>query len=293
MTTHWQHETVESFDGVELSGYFGIPETEQGIIVLLHGYGEQAVAYQELAQNWLAQSYAVYAFDLRGHGKSGGERGHVNRFTDFLDDLDLILARIRDRHQSRPLFLVGQDLGALIAAMYVMTQRPQIAGVILSGLITSIPFVGWRLQLIRLLAKLTPQRPFGPSTLDYWAYEGQGPETGTVGFGLAGMRVRLLAEIDFAVEQVFANADQFLVPMLVIHGADDQQASPRLAEQLQGLALSYDKDFWCLAETGHHILGSQDHNRLWARLSDWLAVRRSRQPDKHDEDTDRGLNEQL
>ena len=84
-------------DGMPLRADFYVPAAadataERGLLVLIHGYCEHRGRYGHVAEHLLKQGYTVLAGDLRGHGESGGERGFVQRFADYVDDIDALRA---------------------------------------------------------------------------------------------------------------------------------------------------------------------------------------------------------
>jgi len=88
------------------------------VAVIVHGYGEHIGRYREVA-NVLAQGgWGVLGFDQRGHGRSSGQRGHVDRFTEYLDDLDVVRRHARlladDAKLPRCDAIVAHSHGALI-----------------------------------------------------------------------------------------------------------------------------------------------------------------------------------
>jgi len=102
----------------------------------------------------------VFSFDLRGHGRSDGKRGHVSSFRDFVDDLESFRRLVqREVSEACPLFLFGHSMGGLIALRHLQ-QHPRAAwsGVILSapalGIRMHVP--GWKKTASRILARLVP-----------------------------------------------------------------------------------------------------------------------------------------
>lgn len=64
------------------------PEGEiKAVLLVAHGYAEHSGRYQNLVNYFVPRGYAVYALDHRGHGRSGGERVFVKRFSDYVVDL--------------------------------------------------------------------------------------------------------------------------------------------------------------------------------------------------------------
>src|SRR5258706_6736040 len=104
------HETVWSATG-----------TAKGAVVIVHGYFEHGARYAHVGKAWAARGWNVHGLDFRGHGQSGGLRGFVKRFDEYLDDTDAALAHAR--LDGKPLFLVGHSMGALVATEYVL-HRP-------------------------------------------------------------------------------------------------------------------------------------------------------------------------
>ena len=67
----------------------------------------------------------VWALDHRGHGRSEGRRCYVNRFTDFLKDLEISEGTAREMHPESPIHVIGHSMGSLIANQYVASRRKQ------------------------------------------------------------------------------------------------------------------------------------------------------------------------
>ncbi|MGE5124254.1 MAG: lysophospholipase [Acidobacteriaceae bacterium] len=127
--------TRKAFDGLELFFQCWQMEGEpKGVINLVHGLGEHSGRYSQWA-NWLNRAgYHVIAYDLRGHGKSAGLRGHINSFDEFVNDTEILLQEGAARFSGLPQFLYGHSLGAIISWVYVLRKKPELAGVILTAL---------------------------------------------------------------------------------------------------------------------------------------------------------------
>ncbi|MGE5595922.1 MAG: lysophospholipase [Hyphomicrobiales bacterium] len=105
----------------------------RAVLAICHGYAEHSGRYKHVALALNAHGYAVEALDLRGHGRSSGERVTVDNYDEYLDDLGGFLARVRERNAGRPLFLLGHSMGGGIVVSYVIARRPALDGVLLSG----------------------------------------------------------------------------------------------------------------------------------------------------------------
>ena len=110
-------------DGTRLHGQGWMPEPAWGVIVIFHGIAEHGGRYAWLADRANARGIGVLTVDLRGHGRSPGERSYVERFDDYLLDVDALWARARELAQGMPLFLMGHSMGGAIALRWVAQGR--------------------------------------------------------------------------------------------------------------------------------------------------------------------------
>ena len=81
-------------DGLRLFRHGAQPVgTPVADVAVLHGYAEHLGRHEEVTRALCGAGYAVHLFDCRGHGQSGGKRAHVDSFDEYLQDLDVFLAR--------------------------------------------------------------------------------------------------------------------------------------------------------------------------------------------------------
>ena len=129
-----RRETLESFDGVELFSMSMHTSKPKAAVLFLHGIGEESETYQAEMKILKRDRFSVYSLDLRGHGKSPGYRNLWQSYEDTFEDLDIMIARLRERHgRHTPLYLLGYGFGGLIAASYLALQNQAIAGLIVCG----------------------------------------------------------------------------------------------------------------------------------------------------------------
>ena len=126
-------DTFEANDGLKLYYQAWIPENPKAIVQIIHGYAEHSSRYGFVVEKLLANGYAVFAHDNRGHGKSEGLRGYVNKFEEFVDDAYKFTKLIQEKHPDFPIFLLGHSMGSQIA-QYVIALYPDVyKGLVLSG----------------------------------------------------------------------------------------------------------------------------------------------------------------
>src|SRR4029453_15625012 len=100
------------------------------VLPLVHGYAEHSGRYEHFGAWFARRGLAVHGYDQRGHGRSEGPRCHVDRFGDYLDDLDRLLECVRAEHPGPPLVLVGHSMGGLVVASSLSDRRPPLAAAV-------------------------------------------------------------------------------------------------------------------------------------------------------------------
>ena len=103
-------------DGTELFYQtWTVPEA-RGTLVVTHGFAEHSEAYDRyFAKGMNPKGWNVISWDLRGHGRSQGKRGHVESFKLYNDDLNTFIKFLqRQGKLTQPYALVGHSMGGLI-----------------------------------------------------------------------------------------------------------------------------------------------------------------------------------
>jgi alpha-beta hydrolase superfamily lysophospholipase len=140
-----RRELMTTTKNLELSGSHGrlfvrrwcVPNPSR-VVVIAHGIGEHSGRYEHVARRFADDGATVYAPDHAGHGRSGGEFGHIDDIEDLAEDLGLVIDLAREENPDLPLALVAHSLGGLITTRYL--QRNGTDG--LAALVLSGPFYG-------------------------------------------------------------------------------------------------------------------------------------------------------
>lgn len=145
-------------DGTELVYDAYETDAPRAAVLVLHGWFDHGGRWREVAERLRDAGFSAYVLDQRGHGRSGGRRGHLSRFSQLLGDLQAFRRVVRLR-TNRPQALVGISFGGLVALRYLETQpSDQIAAAVVAA-----PWLGlafrpsvWKLALARTLADVWP-----------------------------------------------------------------------------------------------------------------------------------------
>ncbi|MBN1428746.1 MAG: alpha/beta fold hydrolase, partial [Anaerolineae bacterium] len=125
---------LQGFDDVNLFYQCWRPEKKtRSVLAIIHGFGEHSGRYVNVVDHFVPCGYAVYGFDLRGHGRSLGQRGHINRFEEFRGDVAAFVQMIARLEPEIPIFLWAHSLGGMIGLATILHHPQGLHGAIISG----------------------------------------------------------------------------------------------------------------------------------------------------------------
>jgi alpha-beta hydrolase superfamily lysophospholipase len=270
--------TLRAADGTRLHALRWPADRPRAALLLSHGLGEHAGRYAALARDLAPRGIEVHALDHRGHGRSGGARAYVDRFSRFVDDFEAFRLHAVDALPAGlPVFVLGHSLGGLIALRW-LEAHPE-AG--LAGAVLSAPLLGvktkaprWKLALSGMLSRLLPWLPLSneidPAELSGDpAYVRSYREDPLVH---ARITPRLYTEMMAAIGDAVAERGRLALPLLfLVPGADSivrEEETLRFAAGLAG-------DVTVRRYPGfrHESLNELERARPVADVAGWIEAR--------------------
>ena len=264
-------ETLSSSDGVQLNVYRWIPEHAESSVLISHGWSEHAGRYDEVARWFASQGYAVHALDHRGHGKSEGLRGHVRRWSDYVEDLELVRQTIPESSQ----YLLGHSMGGLISVAYLLSYPENFRAVALSGpgMDVSYPVPLLKVMLSKALSQLWPTLRFdgevdpeivcGKADI-VEAYRNDPMNHGKVS-------ARWFVEYLNTVESIKSQAHQLRTPLAIWHGQEDKLVEPWVSEKFFERLSGEHKQIQLVPDMLHEILYEEDWPEIASQMKDWFT----------------------
>jgi alpha-beta hydrolase superfamily lysophospholipase len=269
--------TFQAPDGLELFYRWWRPEEEaRAVIAVAHGLGEHSGRYEHVGQRLADGGYAVYALDHRGHGRSQGKRGHVNRFQEYLDDLEAFF-EVLDRREpvELPRFLLGHSLGGLIALAYALRNPQRLRGVIVSSPALRVAVeVPWYKALPgRLLSRLWPGLTMGneldPTALSHDASVVQAYiEDPLVHDRIS---VRAFTELMRAMAATLRQAPSLRVPVLIMQAGDDRLVSPEGSKRFYEALTLEDRQLTLYGGYFHELFNEVGRDAVFQEVEAWLS----------------------
>lgn len=124
-------------DGVEIFYRYwpSLNPHAKGAVVLLHRGHEHGGRVAHLVDEMQMPDHAFYAWDARGNGKSGGERGYAPSFAALVRDVDCFMREIeaQDGFGTQDIAVVAQSVGAVLAATWVHDYAPKLRALVLAS----------------------------------------------------------------------------------------------------------------------------------------------------------------
>ena len=159
-----KHETfsLKTADGLSLRGNCRAPDhAPSAVLCIIHGLGEHIGRYELFARYLNEAGFAVLAADMRGHGRSGGRRGHISSFEALMKDISIIIEEAGRLFPGLPVFLYGQSMGGNLVINYALRRGNGLKGIIASSplLRTATPPPRWKHLLGKCLRGLLPFLP--------------------------------------------------------------------------------------------------------------------------------------
>jgi alpha-beta hydrolase superfamily lysophospholipase len=266
--------TFES-DGTEIYYQEWSVDRSDSVLVIVHGWGEHGGRYSDIADYMAERGISVYAPDLRGHGRSGGARGHVRDFNDYIRDLESMMRIVREKEGEKKTFLLGHSLGALITLEYANTHP--VDGLILSGFglrsagrlsfLGRIPFVNSvPIPVLTISARLLGKRAISglcnnQSALEEYLRDRLGHGTFTL---------RFLEECSRESGRLKGRENFGVGACLILIGSEDRIGSPEDARWLY-YALSSDKKLIVYEGMKHNIFDEAEKEKVFYDVYEWIS----------------------
>jgi alpha-beta hydrolase superfamily lysophospholipase len=270
-TLEWSWNTA---DGLTLWARGWKPVRPKATVCLVHGHGEHVGRYEHVAAALAQRDYALMGFDLRGHGRSGGARGHTPSYEALLEDIDEFCRQVAARQPGLPRFLYGHSMGGNLVINYALRRRPNLRGVIATGPWLELAFQPppLKVALGKLMNRLAPSftQASGLETkaLAHDAAVVQAYENDPLVHGQ--ISARLFIAMYEAGQWALQHAAEFPLPLLLMHGDADRLTSAEASRRFAAAAPQGICTLRLWPGFYHEIHNEPEKEQVLQVLLDWL-----------------------
>ena len=273
---HYSEFHLSAPNGLRLFGRQWLPAQAaeiRAVVCLIHGIGDHSGRYQELVSYLVNRHFAVLAIDQMGHGQSEGRRGHARRYDDLLDNVALLLRKAQTDYSGLPIFLYGHSWGGNQVINFALRRQS-----VLQGVIATSPWLR--------LGFTPPRWKVGLGQLMRWVYPSLSQPSGLIADHISRDKavVEAYRRDPLVHSQITASmfvhshaaglwalkhADEFPLPLQLIHGSQDKLTSPEGSQEFA--AKRKDKVSFRLFEgmyhETHHEIGKEE---VFRTIGEWL-----------------------
>jgi alpha-beta hydrolase superfamily lysophospholipase len=254
---------------------------KKAVLINLHGLGDHSGLYPNLAGYFPVRGVAVYAFDMRGNGRSPGQRAYLESWKEYRGDLHAFVGGVRAWEPGVPIFLLGNSLGGLVVLDYVLHHPDQVEGVIAAapvlGEVGVAPFL---MALGRIMSRVVPRFSLN------------------VGMDLTGLArdrsiieavladplfhrrgtARLSTEVVAAITRVQQLAANLAVPLLILHGSADRMVPPDGSRTFMTKVRYRDRELKEYPGAYHGLFADVGYEGVLRDVEQWIAKHTTARP---------------
>jgi alpha-beta hydrolase superfamily lysophospholipase len=264
---------ITSSDGKQLFAKEWPVENPRAVMALVHGLGEHISRYEHMAVFFNAEGIAVIGFDHRGHGQTTGRSGHSPGFEIMMDDVEALLKVAKEKYPGKDIFLYGHSMGGCLVLNHTLKRNPEIKATIASAppIILDNKPSAIMVGLGKLMKHIFPSftQPNGLNV----NHISRDPEEVAKYVNDPLVHNKVSASLGMSLLDAGEWLDNFQgkspVPLLIMHGTEDQITSAASSEQFAGKMegrvtfKKWDKLF-------HEIHNEPEQQQVFEFTLDWI-----------------------
>jgi len=272
MTAH--EERIDSTKGVRIFVRSWQPDSQpRAVVVICHGVNSHSGQYTWVGEQLADSGLAVYALDLRGRGKSDGERFYVEDVGDYVNDVAGAVRLAKSRHPGLAVFLLGHSAGGVVSSVYTLDNQAELAGFICESFAFQVPAPGFALAAIKGLSHIAPRLPVlklksEDFSRDPKAVEVLNNDPLTAHEVQPAITVAALVRADERLREEFP---RITLPLLVMHGTDDKATVCHGSQFFYETAGSKDKTLKLYEGHYHDLLNDIGKEGVMGDIKAWIG----------------------
>ena len=271
-----REETIESAKGLKIFVRSWVPESRpRAVIVVCHGVNSHGGQYLSVGEQFAAAGLAAFALDLRGRGRSEGERYYVEDVADYVSDVANTIALAKSRHPGLPVYLLGHSAGGVVSATYVLDKQSELAGFICESFAFQVPAPGFALAAIKGISHIAPRLPVlklknEDFSRDPKWVEALNNDPLTAHEVQPAITVAALVRADERLHDEFPS---ITLPVLIMHGTKDKATVCQGSKFFYDTVGSKDKTLKLYEDHFHDLLADVGKEKVMGDVMDWLNAR--------------------
>ncbi|MES1173110.1 MAG: lysophospholipase [Myxococcales bacterium] len=247
----------------------------RAVIVIVPGFNAHSGYYDWVATEFAARGITAYAVDLRGRGKSEGERFYVETFADYADDVTKMVTLAKSREPGLPVFMLGHSAGGVVSCLYALDHQAELAGLVCESFAYQVPAPDVALSILKGLSHLAPHAHVLRLKNEDFSRDARAVAIMNADPLIANevQPSLTVAEMVRADERLTREFPRLTLPLLILHGTLDKATRPSGSQSFYEAAGSQDKTLKLYEGYFHDPLNDLGKEQVMADVLAWLEVR--------------------
>jgi acylglycerol lipase len=244
----------------------------RALVVIVPGFNSHSGYYQWVAEQFVNNGLAVYALDLRGRGKSDGERFYVAKFADYVNDVATFVTLAKSQDPGLPVFLLGHSAGGVVSCIYTLEHQAEINGLICESFAHEVPAPDFALAVLKGLSHVAPHAHVLKLNNEDFSRDPKVVESMNNDPLIAHevQPTQTVAEMVRADERLKKEFGLITLPVLILHGTLDKATKPSGSQRFYDMAGSTDKTLKLYEGHVHDLLNDLDKEVVLADIQRWI-----------------------
>jgi acylglycerol lipase len=269
-------EHFESVDGLKIFFRSWRPAAPpRAVVAIVHGFNSHSGYYGWVAEQLLGSGLAVYAIDLRGRGRSDGERYYVQKFADYVSDVASFVSVVKSREKHLPVVLLGHSAGGVVSCIYTIEHQSELAGLICESFAFEVPAPDFAIAALRGLSHLVPHAHVlrlknEDFSRDPVVVKAMNDDPLIEHETQPTLTVAEMARADDRLKREFS---LITIPVFIIHGTGDKATKPSGSQLFYDTVGSRDKTIKLYDGYYHDLLNDVGKEIVLADIRKWIDAR--------------------
>jgi alpha-beta hydrolase superfamily lysophospholipase len=247
-------------------------DQSRGIVIVVHGFNSHGGYYLWVAEQLAAIGLSVYALDLRGRGKSDGERSYVEAFADYAGDVAMLVALAKSREPGLPVFLLGHSAGGVVCCLYALEHQSELSGLICESFAYQLPAPDFALAVLKGLSHIAPHAHVLKLKNEDFSRDPEVVQAMNADPLIAHevQPTQTVAAMVRADERLKKEFPRITLPLLVLHGTGDKAAKASGSQFFHEAAGSKDKTLKLYDGYFHDLLNDSGKQAVMTDIKNWI-----------------------
>jgi alpha-beta hydrolase superfamily lysophospholipase len=247
----------------------------RGVVVIVPGFNSHSGYYTWTGAGLAARGFSAFSLDLRGRGRSDGERYFIRDIAEYTSDVDVVVRHARSSEPGLPVFLLGHSAGGVVSCTYTLQHQSELQGLICESFAFEVYAPDFALAVLKGLSHIAPHAhvlklPNKDFSRDASVVQAMDSDPHVMHEVQPTSTVAAMVRAD---ERLRVEFPQMTLPVLIVHGTSDKATKPSGSQFFFDTAGSADKTLKLYEGHYHDLLNDVGKEGVFQDMVDWIDAR--------------------